>query len=1520
MKLKQTAASFLAALLTLICLLQPLSGEAAATAKGANDIEAVDTATIVPVDGIPTLHINGQPQPLIGWFQWNWYPGLAQSANYAGIRIYQPRHTTGYPTLEVGLPHMEQIANQDPNAYFLPVIWLGSNTPFGIDEKNNSDVHTDTGASWGAISYGSDEWQNRAELFLREQIRRYEASSVGDRILGYMLSAGSTAEWFYVDTWANRDFDRSVSNKAKFRQWLKERYNNDVVKLREAWNDGQVNFENADIPVKTAGDPFLNPETQRHLIDYSMYHNEILSQRMTYLSSVVKEEVANRKLAAVYGGYTMAFGQYGPISGMLDFESLLRHDDIDLLYSPLDYTHRDLNGGFTSVHGAMDSARLYGKLYVGEDDYATHIGTDTHGAPPLAEDVEGSLALLWRNFGFALSKNYGLHWYDDAGYGGFNNARMMNHIRLMNQMAEAAIDLPRQSVTEIALVVDEYSQLIQSAGGSSVNERLRLIREELSQIGAPYDIVLLSDVLAGKADPYKLYVLANAYAWDQERLTQLNNWDKTGKTLVWLYAAGYWQRGIGGLDSRSAQYMKSVTGVTTVETGKKSFEILPAAGSSSPLLTGIGSFEPIGGSKPAIPMFAAEGYEAEGYQVLGQTGTHATAVYKEHAGGAEVWIGSPSISSVQLYRNLADLAGVHLYSRTGKQVNANESFVFVTLPEAGTESILFPDTAPRYDIMADELVYPDQAGYVELTSDHPATFVFYKGNPADLNLNRQGEYTTDLERLVLRLNNETLKEQQLENTASRHFETTVGAHTSLAVTGITTDGYYFYKDEMKHSPVWSSSNELVATINSEGQVLALAEGQTVLTVTVGEVSASAQLDVSVPVEESLIQFMPAASWSSWSMTNGWHPFTFGIGNEYGIGEEMNTVIAENGQTYTDVFRYAPLQSGEQVSGSLDSLQVPNKTKVKAIATFRYPQGAQQGTHNSVIMEGYTEGGGNHLFVVQKDLPVTGMGTSVEVDLSAYAGQKIRMDLNVRHKGTSSWGDAEVLLTDYKFVYEDENVVNDVQNLEFETVNTTVKSGTSGLLQVNEVYSDGSRHVWVAGGDARFYNDRPDIVQVDDSGQFVALKEGTAQITLATDQYLTRGYVHVTEEEYVYEDLLDVYEAEGSWTVEPTYAGFVFGGATEYGGASRPASVVMEDGQSYEHPIVLSGSDSGTGINGRISMKVPNQPEVYLTGKFGFVGEAGAAARQAKLFIRSWDTTITGSNPFYQEYTITDDGELSAFEINLSAFAGETLELTDIYLLKDDGEGSALEIALVDLSFRMLSPDAGKPSALIADRPYVVLPVGGDDKLTVTELNSNGVLQPPSQLVTWSTNHTDTIAIDSDGTLSALQPGVAIVQADMGAVRTFIVVEVRPEGMTIGQSADPFRWTSLQRLPQFSLMEADIPYFYIGPHRREAVMSSPSLTTVSGPIGAPGDAHVTISGTAANDALVQVWQDRNANGWVDDGDKLVATQQLSNGSGFTIQVPLGDAGSYRFLLASANKLGERSKETVVPEVEYVVPLP
>ena len=57
--------------------------------------------------------------------------------------------------------------------------------------------------------------------------------------------------------------------------------------------------------------------------------------------------------------------------------------------------------------------------------------------------------------------------------------------------------------------------------------------------------------------------------------------------------------------------------------------------------------------------------------------------------------------------------------------------------------------------------------------------------------------------------------------------------------------------------VWTSSNELVATVSAQGEVSAIAEGTAVITATCGEVSAECAVTVEAKEEESMIEAVRA---------------------------------------------------------------------------------------------------------------------------------------------------------------------------------------------------------------------------------------------------------------------------------------------------------------------------------------------------------------------------------------------------------------------------------------------------------------------------------------------------------------------------------------------------------------------------------------------------------------------------------------------------------------------------------------
>jgi len=1499
-------------LLAVLLLLQPLAALLPlpkTMAQGASaGFGPVRTSDVRLYEGNPTLHINDKPQPFIAWAQWDHYPRFAQSSQEAGIHIYQPRHTTAFPTIDVWLPSMEKVAQQDGEAYFLPVLWLGSDTTFGFDSNNADEVNADAASSWGAVSFGSQEWLNRAELFLREQIRQYEASRVGERIIGYQLTAGTTGEWFYPDTWANRDFDRSAANTATFRSWLAAAYEQDAEKLQEAWNDSEVSFATAEIPAKQAGDHFLDAQSSRAVIDYVQYSNEQIAVVTDKLAAIVKEETGDRKVVSIYSGYTMAFGQYGPLSGQLALERMLQSDNLDIFFSPFDYVHRNLKG-YSTAHGAMDSIRRAGKLYVAEDDYATHIGSDHWGAEALAKDIEGTLALMWRNFGYTLTKSFGQWWYDDTGYGNFNNARMMDAIGQMNALAQANLDLVEKKRTagsneasagsslakaEIALVVDEFSQMVQSVSSSYLNEELRLLRGELSKAGAPYDVILLSDLLSGQDDPYKLYIMANSYALDEKDQRALQQWNTSGKTVLWLYAPGYWSRGDDGLDRRSVDAIREITGLPINEQPAGIYSILTEH-SAQPLMEGIAEGEVLAAASKPLPAFTIA--ETSGLEVLGRMNGEAAAVLRTDGDTHTIWVGAPRLLSPGFYRNAAKMAGVHVYSEHNRQVEANRDFAFITIPEASTEQIRFTDSLPQYNVLRGEMVQPSPEGWLEITTTGPETLVFFNGEKEELSIPTSAASDPVLARLAVLTVSDSLKIAGEREAQTREIST--GSRLPLAVMGITPQGYYFAEDEMREAVQWSSSDAAVAEVNAEGTIIAKSTGQTQITANVGGVTGTMTIVVKAPLEVEMLTHLEREGtvWSTWSAGNGYNPFELGVGNAYGTASLQEQAIGLDGEAREGVYRFAPLVEGEQVGVAIPTVDVPARAGVKIVADFHYPQGTSPGTPNTLFVMGYRDT--TNLFVHQSDLAATSSGATAEINLDAYAGQQIRLDFIIRDKADS--GTAAVDMTGLRLAYEDREADKQFVKLAFSERNSLLPVSESTVLTVNKYFTDGSSERWTPEPGARWEVDRPDILQVADDGTATGLKPGRATITLITADSIARSYVKVAApevEDYNYEDLLQVFAEEGAWWSEP-YEPFAFGSSHEAGGAYVADRMELEDGQTYSNVLLIEGGASSEAINGRATLHIPDAESVYLVGKLGFTKEA-PDGQQASFYIRSWDSR----NPFYNEYPLSNDGSLTEVSINVSSFRGQTIELNDLYL---SHQGTSMTVAVADLAFRFTAETLPERTALVASQPYARLAPGEEWIAEVKELMDNGNLSEASEPILWSTDQGSVVEVATNGTIRALQPGIAIVRAESSSLRTELLVEVRATGEARPYAwQDPYRWTMLERL-DFGLSDADRAYRYTGlrilpPQPSEGgEPSTPVSPVISVPTGPQqplaqavgnGDGSISVQpllkdGTATAEVQEDALADARAYAVKSDRGRRVITLDIAavqGASGYEIDLP------------------------------------
>lgn len=683
--------------------------------------ESPDAKLITKVQeyqGVPTIFINDEPGYYFGWTHWLKYPGWIEDGQKAGFKFYQPRFTTPFPSVSEWTTIFDDVLKEDPDAYFLPSIWIGTPSVWNLTNRDMDTVG-------GLVSFGSADWRMKAAESLGDFIRKLENSKYASRVLGYHITAGNTAEWFYMDTWGRRSTDQSSAQMQSYRTWLEARYEN-IESLNDAWGTDYDSFKAIYIPnvVDLAADhnpPFYHPAEERMKVDYWRFHSEIVADAIIHFCKVAKEATNNQKLVGVFYGYTWEFGSYAPMSGHLALKEVLDSPYIDFLVSPMSYGGR-LPGGYSDCHGPISSVRLHDKLWIAESDQRTHLSSKPNNAPKIANTLDETIAVLKRDFMWALTNGYGIWWYDDAGEGWFKDAQILDLFSRMREIANASLKLPRQGNTEVAVFIDELSIGHQEVYASPLNELLNKYRRDLfGKLGTPFDEYLLSDLTHPDLPEYKVYIIVNGYLLDEAQIAFLHSRMEQGGTVLWLHAPGYIADA-----TFSVENVKHVTGIDVVQPteGYVSLVAFPSQFTSDTF--GISSRYVLGALNQVNPGLVIVD---DNVTVLGldQSRTHAVIVAKSFGNGRSILSTVPMLEP-NFPRKLLEWCGVHLYVDTQDVVYANECFLGIhTETVDGKRTVKLKEISDVYDLFGRKVV---ARGAKEFSMDMKggSSYLFFVGD------------------------------------------------------------------------------------------------------------------------------------------------------------------------------------------------------------------------------------------------------------------------------------------------------------------------------------------------------------------------------------------------------------------------------------------------------------------------------------------------------------------------------------------------------------------------------------------------------------------------------------------------------------------------------------------------------------------------------------------------------------------------------------------------------------------------
>jgi len=551
--------------------------------------------------------------------------------------------------------------------------------------------------STGEPSFASDRYWQEAEAALTLLVRQLEVTEESRYILGYHLDC---REWFYE---YQRGYDYSPAAQEAFRQWLRARYKNDIVRLRAAWHDGSVTFTSASIPTyrgdAAAATVLYDSRKGQRYVDYLCFASETIARRIVNLSRTVKKNCDDRRLVAVSYGYVLDFPV--PHSGHLALSEVLSAQSIDLICAPVSYRDRwPTQPG--SIPVPVGSVRLHNKLFILEDDTKPHTaqGNTPDDYNPRCSDAESTRQVRLRNATTALVHHAGVSWMDLWGEGWLNDSEVWQQAGKLSTLYLAHIRQRLPEMPEVAVIVDERS-LTRIQSPQALLEPLIIGQQEvLARAGIHYGIYLQSDLVRKAFPEAKMYLFIDPIQIDSEvREAIRERLQRDGKTLVWLYAVALFDekgytpdgpRDVAGIAIK-AQPWNSETGSIISNDRHPISERLRN--------------KQVGIRERVNPSFYVLDEKAV---VLGeyiQTGLPSIAV-KDMGSWRSVFIGERQLS-VDLLRGLCRFAGVHVWSQSSDVVRVAPPFLAVHSVGDGVVYLQLPQKQVVYDLTEHRLLAED---------------------------------------------------------------------------------------------------------------------------------------------------------------------------------------------------------------------------------------------------------------------------------------------------------------------------------------------------------------------------------------------------------------------------------------------------------------------------------------------------------------------------------------------------------------------------------------------------------------------------------------------------------------------------------------------------------------------------------------------------------------------------------------------------------------------------------------------
>lgn len=710
---------------------------------------------VATVGGVPTFMVNNTP------FMSPCFETYAPKEDFfeqfarAGTKLYSYNINAGghpYENIEVWVDpdtwdfgwideRAEEVLKADPDALLIPRIYLG--LPRWWCETNpeelqvldhggtlyrdpNPNTSVPKGRPFPCIA--SEKWRADLKLSLTKTLQHIHSSSYADRIFGYLIAGLDTEEWYHWSSGSNQLSGYSKPMEKAFRKWLTNRYQTDE-NLQRAWHNPTICLASATVPSREErwdkSRTFRDPVKEMNVIDFYSFYNQLVPETIELGAKVIKEFTLGTKVVGAFYGFMYAF-RGDPEYGHNALEYYNNSPWLDFAFVTASYLQRDFAVGGTFQRGPGRSILLNNKVYYHDNDSMSFVSEDLFRNLNWAQETideclfyhaeitdaaQQSRWIYQRDTGFALANGFYTSFFDLHG-GHFNHPDLMDEIKRLNRIAEQSVDYDRSSCAEILVISDERSCNYATIQSDMLGELLKPVQTALMQMGAPQDHILLCDLAKLDVTPYKMVVFLNTFnLTDKDRSMIRDKLMCQGRHLVWCYAPGYFNE-----DQCSPELMKTLTGIRIFPADSQEMVAPKIAlrgvnSSSSEYLAGIhqAGVKQLGNDLKCCQLMYVDDPLAEPLGYLPGTRWPTLAIKRQ-----QDWTSIYTISSTlpaAVWREMARLAGVHIYNEEDDTFYLNQSYLCLHARTAGPRTVQFPAPCHLYNLLDDTWLSHESLSY-----------------------------------------------------------------------------------------------------------------------------------------------------------------------------------------------------------------------------------------------------------------------------------------------------------------------------------------------------------------------------------------------------------------------------------------------------------------------------------------------------------------------------------------------------------------------------------------------------------------------------------------------------------------------------------------------------------------------------------------------------------------------------------------------------------------------------------------